>query len=967
MTRSRFWQAVTLIVCLSVVVSFSAFSAVQVSVLSSVKEVAPGEFATHVFSVTNDSASADTFDLSFRIPPGWGILGAPTSLSLDPGEEGTLFVTVTVPPGATAGEYSVTLTATSRADPTRSTTASASMSVSPVNELDIIMPDPQSVPPGKTVTYEVIVINRGNAQDTMKVEANSADGYPVTLSNSILNLVPQERATVTVTINVPTDADPGRDLLSFSVFSVLYAGVKKEDTLFTTVLPPSPQAVGGTLMEELPARLRLSFGQNVFTGELNSSLTFSVSGGVLDGYFSSYLRFSSIFGPDPLDLGSFYISYRLKPSTYKIGDVSQKITDLLSVYGRGGSLLIDADYYRLALVAGGSGDETRGGIGLAVGPSVARLGIAHMEKRSSTSQQTVWSLTASAQPLDDWTMRMEGALGLKDTLSSRAFFFNTKINTTPYYLSGQVFSVGSYFPGSRRDSAGLSLSQRLRQNDFSLSVSISHNWDNLSQDPSVSTTIEDELGLNISASPLEDGPTINSTVEFTWARDPDLTAQNDVRRMMSVELGDSSGSFPYSFSGKLNDQIDNITDISYRTLTFSEGIGVSIEDIDLFLKLTHIRNLDLNNGDILSGGTTVNLRFRANSSLHSASISVGNDEDDFDISASISAELLDNLDLDMSARIGWDRADATPPTFSWTTTFSWQFDLPLPFLITKGRITGHVFIDVNGDGKMNKGEAAVQGAVIETERSEVSTDADGRFRFPPLEPGTYTLSVSGLPLNARLASEPTVMLDAGKTVDVNIPLTPVTIIDGVLFNDVDKNGLKEDDEGGLAQVRIVLTDETGNERDTFTNGQGKFSFTDVMPGKYRVSVDSVTLPDRFVFTTDESVMTDVLTGTPPTVVLGGFIKPKEIVITFQPPTADFYFTPDNPRAGESITFDGSDSFDFDGEVVAYEWDFDGDGKADATGVTAETTFPTPGSYEVTLTITDNDGNTDAISYTIDVK
>lgn len=967
MKRSRSWQTISLTVCLILAVSFSAFSGVNIGVLSSDKEVAPGEFATQVFSVTNDSASADTFDLSFTVPHGWGILGAPTTLSLDPGEEATLFVTVTVPPGAAAGEYSIALTAVSQSDPTQNAAASASITVTPVNELDVIMPNPQSVAPGEIVTYEVIVVNRGNAQDTMDIEVSSAERFSVTVSDSTINLAPQERATVTVTIDVPGDADSGRDLMSFAVTSTLYAGVKKEASLFTTILPPSPQAVGGTLMQELPARLRLSFGQNVFTGDFDSSLTFSVSGGVLNGYFSSYLRLSSIFGPDPLDLGSFYISYRLKPTTYKIGDVSQKLTDLLSVYGRGGSLLIDADYYRLALVACGSSTEARGGIGLSVGPSVARLGIAHMEKRSETSQQMVWSLTASAQPLDDWTMRMEGALGLKDTLSSRAFFFNTKINTAPYYLSGQVFSVGSYFPGSRRDSAGLSLSQRLRQDTFSLSVSMSHEWDNLSADPSISTTIDDELGVNVSATPLDDGPTINSTVEFTWTRDPHLTENNDVRRMLSVELGNSAGSFPYSFSGKVYDQIDNITDTAYRTLTFSEGIGLSIEDIDLFLKLTHTKNLDLGTGELLAGGTTVDLRFRADSSLHSASISFGNDEDDFNISATTSVELLDSLDLDLRARIGWDRADATPPTFSWTTTFSWQFDLPLPFLITKGRIDGHVFVDANGDGKLDEGDTPVAGAVIETGRSEVSTDKDGWFRFPPLQPGSYTLDVSQLPLNARLAFEPTVTVDFGKTVSVDIPLTPVTIVSGLLFNDANKDGVHEDDEGGFAQVRILLTDASNNELDTYTGARGQFSFTDVLPGQYGVSVDGSSLPDRFVFTTDEAITIDVSAGTPPAVQLGGFIKPKEVIITFQPPTADFYFTPDQPKAGETVTFDGSDSFDFDGEVVAYAWDFNADGQTDANTMIAQTSFPTAGSYDVTLTITDNDGNTDSITYTLNVK
>ena len=71
--------------------------------------------------------------------------------------------------------------------------------------------------------------------------------------------------------------------------------------------------------------------------------------------------------------------------------------------------------------------------------------------------------------------------------------------------------------------------------------------------------------------------------------------------------------------------------------------------------------------------------------------------------------------------------------------------------------------------------------------------------------------------------------------------------------------------------------------------------------------------------------------------------------------------------GELVLFDGSDSFDFDGEVTHYEWDFDGDRKTDATGITAHTSFAAVGSYDVTLTITDDTGNTDAITYSIDVK
>lgn len=59
----------------------------------------------------------------------------------------------------------------------------------------------------------------------------------------------------------------------------------------------------------------------------------------------------------------------------------------------------------------------------------------------------------------------------------------------------------------------------------------------------------------------------------------------------------------------------------------------------------------------------------------------------------------------------------------------------------------------------------------------------------------------------------------------------------------------------------------------------------------------------------------------------------------------------------AATFDASDSYDPDGEIVKYEWDFDGDGVVDAEGQRAEWTFTEEGTYTVILTVTDDDGAT----------
>jgi PKD repeat protein len=58
--------------------------------------------------------------------------------------------------------------------------------------------------------------------------------------------------------------------------------------------------------------------------------------------------------------------------------------------------------------------------------------------------------------------------------------------------------------------------------------------------------------------------------------------------------------------------------------------------------------------------------------------------------------------------------------------------------------------------------------------------------------------------------------------------------------------------------------------------------------------------------------------------------------------------------GELVTFDGTGSSD-DGTIVAYAWDF-GDGSS-GSGEVTDHVYGAEGTYTVTLTVTDNDGNT----------
>jgi len=73
----------------------------------------------------------------------------------------------------------------------------------------------------------------------------------------------------------------------------------------------------------------------------------------------------------------------------------------------------------------------------------------------------------------------------------------------------------------------------------------------------------------------------------------------------------------------------------------------------------------------------------------------------------------------------------------------------------------------------------------------------------------------------------------------------------------------------------------------------------------------------------------------------------------QPPVANFTWIPTIPKVGESVTFDASASTPNGGTIVKYEWNFS-DGET-ATGKIVTHTYVNPGTYIVTLNVTDSQG------------
>jgi len=86
-----------------------------------------------------------------------------------------------------------------------------------------------------------------------------------------------------------------------------------------------------------------------------------------------------------------------------------------------------------------------------------------------------------------------------------------------------------------------------------------------------------------------------------------------------------------------------------------------------------------------------------------------------------------------------------------------------------------------------------------------------------------------------------------------------------------------------------------------------------------------------------------------------------------PPVADAQASPKSGSAPLMVTFDGSDSYDPDGDIDSYQWKLTDTSAIIGSSEEFTYTFDEAGVYHVQLKVTDNDGKSDTDTVTIDVS
>ncbi len=170
-------------------------------------------------------------------------------------------------------------------------------------------------------------------------------------------------------------------------------------------------------------------------------------------------------------------------------------------------------------------------------------------------------------------------------------------------------------------------------------------------------------------------------------------------------------------------------------------------------------------------------------------------------------------------------------------------------------IGGVVYNDLNGNGTFDAGDTPRSGVTVWLDLNDdgdidvgeptETTDASGNYLFANVDPGNYVVRVDS---GTLAITEPTdgfhtiTITGGGANLNNNFGLSETSSIAGLVWDDLNGNGVRDGGEPGLTGETVFLdANENGmldpDEQSVLTDGTGAYIFENLVPGTYTVRVD----------------------------------------------------------------------------------------------------------------------------------
>ena len=949
-----------------------SFSLVSLSSPSSPVKVKPGDFATQVVEVISDTDIPPVYNLKLNLPEGWKLLQPLSPVFLKANVPSYFFITCQIPLSYLAGEYKSSVEFILPSKGTLAKTFFVTR-VLEVRSVSIQAPLARRIEPGEKVNYTFRVTNRGNVEDTYRVTFTSSPTWGAKLSQPTVSLSPGAVGKVKVSFASPLTTKVKRHLLRVKVTSISEPGIFAEAEVRSFILPPKPRQISKILYPFLPANIKIKGEYDPETKNTTSGADIDVAGPVGEsGRVSVSASIPDMKKPS-LSLNSYFIQAYRKDWKIGWGDTSASFTSILSSSGRGlkiekGNLPWGRNFSFFSTF---SGEKGKMGAGFEIPAKNSLLRIGAMRDEDEPDGLVGFSLSHNFSK--GFSTRTEDTFTLgkkKDyLLMGGVFYFKKNFSCSSSYYYGSPD-----FPKGISDKKIFSFSSRASPYpNIQFSTSLTSTRTNLKNDPTRPLRKDTSVTFSfLSTSPHFLPYRMEFHREWYSGSHPSVDSSSWNFRFSAQKS--IPGSFlPVTLYGwiETGELRDRLTGKIFELGRYRGQVSGYWRNLFFWLWQEEGKKWDKDKNEVVLSrmrGTGLDYYFSLGKcSFHIGYSNTGNGNWKETLSSSISYPLGSRSYL----QVGVKGEGPAKGVKDWTVAFTLGtgFGVPLFLVKTKGTIEGTIFLDRNFNGVFDAGDEGLKDFIISIPGVSVSTDENGEYRFPSLVPGFYKLWIDKLPAGwVSWKKLPlSVEVKAGKIRKVDIPLVQSSTIKGKVYRDTNRNGKEDKGERGVPGVRVVARDASGKELESFTDNMGDFEICDLFPGSYEVYPDPDWIPEKMKFTTSNKVKLGLEPGEVKSCRFGIAPPKRKIIITFQPPRAIFSFSPSSPRVGEKVTFDGSASFDPDGRVVKYEWDFNNDGKVDKRGAVVRYIFKKIGVYPVTLIVTDNDGNLGFITHEVKVR
>jgi hypothetical protein len=780
---------------------------------------------------------------------------------------------------------------------------------------------------GQSISYTFTVINMGNTKDKIRIFASSAHKEKVDLSKDEIDLDIGGQEEIVVTVHIPLDVSTGTShVLTVRAMSILFKEGISDQTIVSTPIQEARGVKREGFYKTLPSQIGFYLSGFGTGNPIGSQVDF-YTGGYLDDRHWMNFRYQGPYYKNKEN----YRGFSEEKNTFNaggevwdisLGDTTVSLSELtVSSLSEEGVKLglrtdkVNAMYFNLEEKGRSFKEDLSGGkIAAKIGNNT-QVGVNYFQ---SDEDQIDLSATRTAEEKEILSLSTQYKLNnfvllgeyggghFNDGTGEKedsAWWVNSRLAKEQLYINSDYIHAGSNYPGRRKDIDGYRsyLSYRFFKQLW-LWIYKNVYGNNLNKDPGRSTEDTDRVAIGTSFSKKQlPYLSLSYAINKSKAEQQQALTSDSEEDVVLFRSSQTFGRLSVSFESQWSKTQDAVTYVDSKTSQYTTRIYRRWEKFSGWVDYSY--NIEDNKTVIREGfGGVYQPMHEVYASLSFSQEGAKNEKDSEILSFDVNYNPIEDMYFSLEGEMRNNHEDVKD---EWRLWFSFRksFDLLIPFIKIRGSVDGVVFIDENNNGVFDKDEEGISAVSLLLEQNKAITDKKGKFRFASVIPGEYGLDIeiSSVPVGlvSRIELPHKIDVPKGKLEEVNIPMVKVCKAKGIVFEDKNKDGKRDEGEKGIALVRILLITEGMIQRDTFSDAEGNYSFSGLLPGKYNISIDEDWLPARHKLTTHATHIVDLAPHEELTDLnFGSVEKEKKIIKTYSAPEVETIYPEEKKKAQE---------------------------------------------------------------------